>query len=132
MLGGAVGLGERWAFRLLVGPVGFIVSAFFDPLLDDSGLLGSECISVLGWRHDLFWVRADDAQEGFASPGVAWNDGRHAFFILGGGSLKGIEPKAGFTILSIRPVAEETRVGEHRADVLVEADLIVRGKQGGG
>ncbi len=50
------------------------------------------------------------------------------FLELGIGTLCNVQAQAGFTVLGIRAVAEETFVREDRAHVTVEIKLLSRGR----
>ena len=131
LLGGVLGLRHCGAFGFLVGPVGFILRPLLDPFSDNLSLLRGEGITMLGGRHDHFRVLADDAHEGLAGLRVSRDDGLDAILVLGSSALKGVEAQIGTAFLSIRAVAEEAGVGEQGADVLVKADLVLTGQQGG-
>ena len=112
---------KRRLFGLFKSPVQFILGALFDPLIDESDLLGRKTLAALRRRHLLILIRRVNAQVDFAIVELPGHDAFHSL-LFGEGAFAGIQSAAGLARLRIEAVALEAILGEDRADLGIEID----------
>ena len=139
---GVLGPGGVGHFRqrcLLRGderPVRLPRRALGDPMFDEGDLGGLEGLVLLGRRHDLVLVLADDALEQRALIRLSPDDGRWLFLAVLRHTGReeagfGVEAEARLAGSWVGPVAVEAVFRDDRPDIAVELDLLI-GREGGG
>src|SRR5207244_3610144 len=102
-----------------VRPMELIFCSLSYPPFQKLLLRSGEGLLRFGWRHEFIRVGRKNVLNEFALVRPAWNDG----FLLES-DLAHIQPELGFPLVFVRPMAGITVLGENRADVTIELDLV--------
>ena len=119
---GVVDGGDRWTGDGGVGPVGFVGSAFGDPLGEEGFLGRGEGFVGIRGRHEFVRIGVGEPGDEFAGGGVAWDDGGFAGFGGFEGGVADVEAETAFAVIGVGAVAVEAVVGKDGPDVAVVAE----------
>ena len=116
-------LGELGPFDRLIGPVPGVGCAFRNPSFKQGDLFRLDRFFVLGRRHQLVLIIADDALDDLAIFRIARHDGKIPTKISKGTFL-GIHAVVCISILRIGPMTGKALRREDRADVTAEVQRL--------
>ena len=100
----------------------FVLRAFGNPAVEEFFLRRGQVFVRVGWRHHFVFVGGKDAPHNFACFGFAGDDGRDAGLRFLDRFVSNVQAQSRFARAFIRPVTEETSVGQKRTDVSITAD----------
>ena len=124
-------LGDVGFHRRDERPVFLVRCALLDPAFEFFFLFGFELVMRIGWRHHFRIIARGDAAPELALLEVAGDNRDRVVVEFGVGGHRLVEPQVGLAGLGVEAVAFETVFGKDRADVAVEGELLLGGRNSG-
>ena len=108
----------------------FPLRSLLDPANEQLHLLGAEWLALIRRRHDFVRVAAGQPLHQRAFFHVARHDGTIARLQRSQGFLRTVQAQPGLALVLVRSVARIAVIGQYRADVAVEIEVLLRGEGG--
>ena len=99
-----------------------------DPSLEQFDLFCGQGFAGIGRRHEILGILRGDAGDDLTLSGITGHD-RVVSSQIGPGPLWGVETQFGLAVILIGAVAVEAVVGQNRADVPIELNGLISGRQ---